>query len=78
IGHAVEFVKDQYRHAKPILVLGEGAELLHKAGVPVNLASGQPDPGILVVEQAREALPRFVKAIARHRHHEREIDPPAV
>jgi hypothetical protein len=28
--------------------------------------------------RAREALPAFVKAIARHRHHERETDPPAL
>jgi hypothetical protein len=25
-----------------------------------------------------KALNEFVKAIARHRHHEREMDPPAV
>ena len=25
-----------------------------------------------------DALPRFVKAIGRHRHHERETDPPGV
>jgi len=25
-----------------------------------------------------DALPQFVKAIARHRHHGREMDPPAV
>jgi len=23
-------------------------------------------------------LPRFIKAIARHRHHERETDPPSL
>jgi catalase len=78
VGHALEFVKDQYRHAKPILVGGEGEALLQKAGVPLTLASGQPDPGIVVAEQVDDALSVFVKAIARHRHHEREMDPPAI
>ena len=80
VGHALEFIKDQYRHAKPILALGEGADLVENAGAPANLPSGEPDPGMLIAKQggAREALPAFIKAIARHRHHEREMDPPAL
>jgi catalase len=80
VGHALEFIKDQYRHAKPILALGEGADLVENAGAPAILPSGKPDPGMLVAKhgRAREALPLFVQAIAKHRHHEREIDPPAV
>jgi catalase len=80
VGHALEFIKDQYRHAKPILALGEGADLVENAGAPSTLPSGQPDPGMLVAKhgRAREALPAFIKAIARHRHHEREMDPPAL
>ncbi|MDF3069601.1 MAG: Catalase [Polyangiaceae bacterium] len=80
VGHALEFIKDQYRHAKPILALGEGADLVENAGAPSNLPSGQPDPGMLVAKHgnAREALPAFIRAIARHRHHERETDPPAL
>jgi catalase len=79
-GHAAEFIKDQYRHAKPILALGAGADLVENAGVPSVLASGAPDPGMLVGRHASaaKALPDFVKAIARHRHHEREVDPPPV
>lgn len=80
IGQAVEFLKDQYRHAKPILALGTGNDLLGGAGLPATLASGEPDPGLLVQRDgtAAKALPQFVKAIARHRHHEREMDPPKV
>ena len=33
----LEFIKDQYRHAKPILALGTGADLLESAGVPSAL-----------------------------------------
>jgi catalase len=80
VGHALEFIKDQYRHAKPILALGEGADLVENAGAPAHLPSGEPDPGMLIAKhgRAREALPAFIAAIGRHRHHEREMDPPAV
>ncbi|MEI9949041.1 MAG: catalase [Pseudomonadota bacterium] len=79
IGQALEFVKDQYRHAKAILVLGSAADLLESAGVPSALPSGKSDSGMLVGHaHASEALPAFIAAIARHRHHERELDPPAV
>ncbi len=80
VGHALEFLKDQYRHAKPILALGAGAALIENAGVSARLPSGKPDPGVLVDREVDVAkvLPDFVKAIARHRHHERELDPPPV
>jgi catalase len=80
IGHALEFVKDQYRHAKPILALGAGADLVENAGVPEKLPSGAADSGVLIFKEASAAkvVPAFVKAIARHRHHEREQDPPEV
>jgi catalase len=78
VGHAIEFVKDQYRHCKPILAIGAGSDLLTEAGVPLALPSGEPDPGLLVAGDAAEALPGFVAAIARHRHFERHADPPLV
>ena len=43
---ALEFVKDQYRHCKPILALGAGAELLDAPHSGLA-ADGEPDPGIL-------------------------------
>jgi catalase len=79
IGHAAEFLKDQYRHAKPILALNEGADLLENAGAPSVLpSSGAPDPGIIIGRQmtAGDLLPRFIEAIAKHRHFERQMDPP--
>jgi catalase len=78
VGHAVEFIKDQYRHAKPILALGEGADLVENAGAPPVLPSGEPDPGMLIGRRstAGDLLPAFIKAIAKHRHFERQMDPP--
>jgi catalase len=79
-GQALEFLKDQYRHCKPILLLGAAQQLLGPAGIPAALASGEADPGLLQFEDANtdEALSEFVAALAMHRHFERETDPPRV
>ncbi|HTV80456.1 MAG TPA: catalase [Steroidobacteraceae bacterium] len=73
-GHTLEFLKDQYRHCKAILVLGAAADLLAKAGIP----SAQ-DPGLIVAAGGAHAdATAFIKAIGRHRHPERDSDPPPV
>jgi catalase len=79
-GHAVEFVKDHYRHAKPILVLGQGSALLAEAGIPDALPDGGADPGLLMHDGADSAavLESFIAAVAQHRHFERQTDPPRV
>ena len=76
-GQAVDFVKDQYRHCKTILVIGDASALVGKAMLPKTLADGSADPG-LISAQAGDAATRFIAALARHRHYERETDPPAV
>jgi catalase len=73
-GRTLEFLKDQYRHCKPILVFGDGAQLLEAAGIP----TGEPDPGLIVVTDTDATSDAFVAAIARHRHFDRETDPPRV
>jgi catalase len=80
MGQAAEFVKEQYRHCKPILVLGAGQDLLENAGVPLTLSNGDPDPGLLKFpdENIDSALGEFIKAIGKHRHFAREMDPPPV
>lgn len=80
LGHALEFIKDQYRHCKPILALGFGIHVVEQAGVPPRLANGQRDPGLILLPEAEvsSALPLFVQAIAKHRLHAREMDPPVV
>jgi catalase len=79
-GHTLEFLKDQYRHCKSILVLGAASKLLKKAGIFEVLPSGEPDPGLLVAEPSGydSAATRFISAIARHRHPERDTDPPLI
>jgi catalase len=80
VGYAPEFVKEQYRHCKPILAIGAGRDLVENSGVSNKLPSGEADPGLLCFEEdeAEEALTQFIEAIARHRHFERETDPPGV
>jgi catalase len=78
-GHAIEFLKDQYRHCKPILAAGDAGRLLDTAGIPSRLADGTPDAGIQRVDEARERdLAAFVEALAQHRIFTRETDPPLV
>jgi catalase len=79
-GHALEFLKDTYRHCKPILVLGSGSDLLAKAQIPATLPSGEHDPGLLQFEASDIALATaaFAAAIGKHRHFARHSDPPLV
>jgi catalase len=79
-GRAIEFVKDQYRHCKTILALGESSKILTKASIPLTLPSGEADPGLLVTgEKGHDAdLASFLAAIGQHRHLARDSDPPLV
>jgi catalase len=79
-GHAVEFLKDQYRHCKTILLLGDGSALLEPAGITKELPSGEADGGLLLFDgdDVDGAAATFVEALTKHRHFERETDPPRV
>jgi catalase len=79
-GHTFEFIKDQFRHCKPILALGAATTLLDEAGIPPALASGQPDPGVLRFDSTKisAATTAFITAIGKHRAFERQMDPPPV
>ena len=76
-GRTLEFIKDQYRHCKPILALGAGEQLLKACGIDTALPDGQPDPGLIVASDA-SASGDFIMAMAKHRHFARETDPPRV
>ena len=75
-GHAMEFLKDQYRHCKTILLLGSAPDLLKKAAIPAE----DNDPGLLRYNAAAldEAIKAFIAALSQHRHFARETDPPCV
>lgn len=75
-GQAIEFVGDQYRHAKPILCVRGGEALLAAAGIPAD----EEDAGLIVAggERLEPAIDAFVAALAAHRNFARESDPPRV
>jgi catalase len=69
LGQAAEFIKDQYRHCKPILILGAGQKVAEGAGVLADDADWA---------LVRDDLPAFMKAVGRHRNWDRAEDPPQV
>lgn len=69
LGQALEFLKDQYRHCKAILLQGAGETVAAEAGIPVD----DPEDWAIVSE-----LRDFVAAVGRHRNWDRAIDPPVV
>jgi len=79
-GHTLEYIKDQYRHCKPILALGLSEQLLAKAGIPDTLPDGQPDEALIKVVPSKvaAALPLFIAQLAAHRYTPRDSDPPRV
>jgi len=80
-GHALEFLKDQYRHCKSMLLIAEAQALLPAAGIPEELVSGEEDPGLLMFNDADDwagASAALLSALSSHRHFERETNPPRV
>jgi catalase len=77
-GQVMEFITTQYRHCKPILTLGGSSLLLEAARIPMQLPDGSADPGLLIADgrDIDAVAAEFIKAIARHRHFERQSDPP--
>jgi catalase len=71
----LEFVRDQYRHCKPLLVLGSASAVIDKAELPDVLPNGDDDFSLAVGEadQMDELLPQFVEALAGQRELGREM-----
>jgi catalase len=69
LGHGREFLRDQFRHGKAILMLGAGERVVAEAGVPTNDGSDWA-----VVRD----IDAFVDAIGKHRNWDRSTDPPRV
>lgn len=70
----MDFISNQYRHGKTILVLGISKDLIERCGVLVTLASGNADPGIVLGSESKtdDAVLDFITALGKHRHPERE------
>ncbi|MBL0419292.1 catalase [Ramlibacter sp. AW1] len=79
-GHTMEFIKDQFRHCKPILAIGSSHRLMAMAGLPMVLDKSyeQGGTGLVFTDSgsARGAAATFIDAMRKHRHFGREMDPP--
>ncbi|MGB6102733.1 MAG: catalase [Pusillimonas sp.] len=74
-GLAHEFIRDLFRHGKAVLAVGQGADLLTQAGIPIE----EPDGGLTLSKStSKKAVSAFIASLAKHRHPERETDPPLV
>jgi catalase len=69
LGQAREFLRDQYRHCKAILMLGAGEQVAVAAGLPVGSSRDWA---------MTRSLDDFIEAVGRHRNWDRAVDPPGV
>lgn len=81
--HSVEFLRDQYRHCKPIMLPHAAKKLLDKAGIETTLPDGSTDPGLIISNEYAEdtiqaSIEQFIMAVGKPRDHSRETDPPLV
>jgi len=60
--------------------MGDSNALLEEAGIPAELATGEEDPGLLLFDEGQTdaAVDALVGALTKHRHFDRETDPPRV
>ncbi len=78
-GHTMEFVTNQHRHGKTILALGASHRLLEKAGISKATQRRHKDNGLMISGEAGpKTAQNFMNAMAKHRHPERETDPPRI
>lgn len=81
LGQTREFVTNQYRHCKAMLVLGASKSMLDLYGISVQLPNGEQDPGIVMGgadADLKGSISTFLEAVSLHRHPWRELDPPPV
>ncbi|MBB4915003.1 catalase [Streptosporangium saharense] len=66
-GYAVQFVREAFRHGKAIGVLPDGEVLLRAAALP-------GDQGVVDASAGGDFVRRFIDAIVRHRHYDRDVE----
>jgi len=77
-GHTLEFLRDQYRHCKPIMVTEAARPLLEKAGISELLPTGDADPSLMIAKDLQKGITGFIKTLGMPRDHSREVTPPKV
>jgi catalase len=77
MGDALHFIKEAYKHCKPIAAIGEGVEIIDACKLPELLTFDvvSSDKGVVTSRKEGEGkavTEQFIKAIAKHRFWERE------
>jgi catalase len=77
MGDALHFVKEAYKHCKPIAAIGEGVEVIDACQLPELLTFDvvSSDKGVVTSRKegdGKAVAEQFIKAIAKHRFWERE------
>jgi catalase len=71
----IDFLRDQYRHCKPILMPNASASLMEMTGIEVNSPDGNPDSGLIIAgDNGFEYISEFLIALGKPRNHSRETD----
>ncbi|MBC7841610.1 MAG: catalase [Gemmatimonadaceae bacterium] len=76
--HTIDYVKDQYRHNKTLLVHPSSDAILKACGIPLTPVAG--DDGLIRTGTEDDAgtIVDFAAALSAHRHFARETDPPTI
>ena len=79
-GDVMDFLRDQYKHGKPMLMLGGASALLQQAGIPSTLPDGGVDDALVLGDAAtlEAAFASFKTALAGFRQAKRDANAPKV
>lgn len=74
---AIHFINEAYKHCKAIAASGEGVELVRASHINAAKNPKEKDVGVVLSEDGKlqKAADAFIKAVAQHRHWEREQMP---
>ena len=70
-GDAVQFVREAFKHAKPIAAIGDGADFLNGAG-QITIGGALP-LGVRTGSDAATLAPAFTSDVAMHRLWDRPV-----
>ena len=78
-GRTLEFIRDQYRHCKPILMTKDAKDALIKFNVAKKTETEIPDPSLIVSgDNFSKSVEKFIKVLGGPRDLSRETTPPSI
>ena len=75
----LEFIRDQYRHCKPMLISRYVYEMLEKLGITKTLDNEKPDLSLIISDKSSsESIKGFINILGKPRNFSRETSPPKI